>query len=87
VSRRGAVTCVGLRHVSLGGQELRIKLHAGRTRFTRKSRVQERWEGGRAAEGASVSVRAGASVVRRARMHNSPERRRRSIMLPASPRD
>ncbi len=44
-------------------------------------------DGGRAAEGASVSVRTGASVVRRARMHNSPARRRRSIMLPASPRD
>ena len=79
--------CRGLRHVSLGGQEKRLKLHAGSTRFTRKARERERWEGGGAAEGASVSVRAGASVMRRTRMHNSPERRRRSIMLPASPRD
>ena len=38
--------------------ELRLLLHAGRTRFTRKASARERWEGGRAAEGASVSVRA-----------------------------
>ena len=30
----------------------------GATRFTRKASARERWEGGRAAEGASVSVRA-----------------------------
>jgi hypothetical protein len=37
---------------------LRLLLHAGRTRFTRKECARERWEGGRAAEGVSVSVRA-----------------------------
>ena len=26
-------------------------MHAGRTRFTRKARARERWEGGRVAEG------------------------------------
>ena len=33
-------------------------MHVGHTRFKRKASAQERWEGGRAAEGASVSVRA-----------------------------
>lgn len=37
---------------------MRLLLHAGRTRFKRKASAQERWEGGRAAEGARVSVRA-----------------------------
>ena len=38
--------CRGLRHVSLGDQELRLLLHAGRTRFKRKASARERWEGG-----------------------------------------
>ena len=36
----------------------RVEALIGRTRFKRKASAQERWEGGRAAEGASVSVRA-----------------------------
>ena len=78
VSRRGVVKCVALTNLSRSAPCLTGRPRVEALVACVTHQIQ--------AEGASVSVR-GVSVVRRARMHNSPARRRRSIMLPASPRD